>query len=69
MVIIAKVVRMNVFSISLFLLAAQLAGGSPENGNLLPEPQLADYSQGNRTPGIMGVPEDVQDSDGTPTTL
>jgi len=67
-VIIAKVVRMKVFSISLFLLAAHLSG-SPENGNLQPEPHLADYSQGNRAPGITGIPEDVQDANGNPTSL
>ena len=41
---------------------------SPENGNLIPEPQLADYSEGNRAPGIMGVPEEVQDLDGNPSS-
>ena len=58
---------MKVFSISLLLLAAQPL--HPENGNNIPEPQLADYSQASRTPGIMGVPEDVQDADGTPASL
>jgi hypothetical protein len=57
---------MKFFSISLFLLAAQLH--SPYNGNLIPEPKLTDYSQGNRAPGIMGAPEEVQDSEGNPTS-
>ncbi len=56
------------FSISLFLLAAQ-GNFPPENGNLVPDPQLADYSQGNRAPGITGIPEDVQDADGNPGSL
>jgi len=59
-------VYMKVFSISLLLLAIKL---SPQNGNLIPEPKLADYHQGNRSPGIMGIPEDVQDSEGNPASL
>jgi len=57
---------MKIFSISLLLLAIKL---SPQNGNLIPEPKLADYHQGNRSPGIMGIPEDVQDSEGNPASL
>ncbi len=57
---------MKLFSMSLFLLAAQI---SPENGNLIEEPVLADYSQGNRAPGIMGEPQDVINADGTPASL
>lgn len=57
---------MKLFSMSLFLLAAQI---STENGNLIAEPTLADYSQGDRTPGIMGVPQDIQDADGNPSSL
>jgi hypothetical protein len=57
---------MKLFSMSLFLLAAQF---STENGNLIPEPTLADYSQANRAPGIMGEPQDILDTDGNPSSL
>lgn len=58
---------MKVFSITLFLLSAQ--ANIHENGNLIPEPKLADYSQADRSPGIMGTFEDVQDAEGNPTSL
>ncbi len=51
---------------TVFLMAVQMA---PENGNLIPEPQLADYFQGKRAPGIMGIPEEVQDLEGNPASL
>jgi hypothetical protein len=57
---------MKLFSISFFLITAQL---SPENGNEIPEPQLADYIQGERSPGILGEPQDVQDSEGNPSSI
>ena len=65
--ITTKAVRMKLFSISLLLLAAQFH--STVDGNQIAEPQLADYVQGTRSPGIMGIPEEVQDSEGNPTSL
>jgi len=60
---------MKLFSLSLFLLSVQVAQVGPsEDGNLIAEPTLADYSQGSRTPGIMGEPQDVQDIDGNPSS-
>ncbi len=62
---------MKVFSIGLILVSSHLhlVKSSPENGNLISEPVLADYSQASRAPGILGVPEDVQDENGTPASL
>ncbi len=53
----------------LFLLSAQLLafnGYQPENGNLISEPSLSDYSRAQRAPGIMGAPEEVMDAEGNP---
>jgi hypothetical protein len=58
---------MKIVSLSLLLLAAQL--NAPENGNLVSDPVLSDYQNAQRAPGIMGVPEEVQDADGNPASL
>jgi hypothetical protein len=58
---------MKIVSLSLLLLAAQL--NAPENGNQVSEPVLSDYQNAQRSPGIMGIPEEVQDSEGNPASL
>jgi len=58
---------MKFFSVFLILFAVQPLSAAiihPENGASIPEPVLTDYSEGNRSPGIMGVPQDVQDASG-----
>ncbi len=42
---------------------------TPENGNLIREPILADYLDAQRSPGITGTPEEVQDAEGNPASL
>jgi len=42
---------------------------SPENGNLISEPILADYREAQRAPGILGNPEEIQDEFGNPASL
>jgi hypothetical protein len=58
---------MKFVSLSLLLLAMQLQAS--ENGNLISEPTLSNYQKAQRAPGILGIPEEVQDSEGNPATL
>jgi len=58
---------MKFVSLSLLLLATQLQ--APENGNLISEPVLSNYQNAHRAPGILGNPEEVQDSEGNPVAL
>jgi len=58
---------MKYFLLSLMLLASQAQ--SAEDGNLIPEPTLSDYSQAQRQPGILGPIEEVQDEEGNPVTF
>ena len=59
---------MKYFPLTLLLMAfAQIS--TPENGNLIREPILADYLDAQRSPGITGTPEEVQDAEGNPASL
>jgi hypothetical protein len=51
------------------LLMAFTPISTPENGNLISEPILSDYREGQRTPGILGTPEEIQDEFGNPASL
>jgi hypothetical protein len=58
---------MKYLMMGLFLIAAE--SQSLEDGNAIPEPQLTDYSNAQRQPGILGPIEELQDSEGNPISL
>jgi hypothetical protein len=55
---------MRLVILTLLFASAFAQDGYPTNGNLIPEPNLADYAQATRSPGIMGQATDIVDQNG-----